>query len=82
MKWNQSITNKHHTYNNYDITVAYKSEFKEWFVASDIQEAYREKYGKFVSLSKIGRVAKKFGLVKEVKGCGFKLYHISLVDLL
>lgn len=82
MKWKYNTAYKHHTYTDYNVCVAYTKEHQEWFVATDIQKEIQLKYGKFVSLSKIGRTAKKLGLSKEVKSCGFKLYHKSLIDIL
>lgn len=51
----------------------------EWWVAKDIQRCVIEKYRVYVSLPKIGKVAKM--LNKKMKtSYGFNLYHRSLVD--
>lgn len=51
----------------------------EWWVAKDIQRCVIEKYRTYVSLSKIGKMAKV--LNKKIKtSYGFNLYHKSLVD--
>lgn len=51
----------------------------EWWVAKDIQRCIVEKYRAYVSLSKIGKIAKM--LNKKMKtSYGFNLYHRSLVD--
>jgi hypothetical protein len=49
-------------------------------LSQDIQEEVIRR-GKYVSLSKIGRIANEYGLVKKTS-YGFKLYHKKLVDIL
>lgn len=56
-----------------------KNYEEEWWVARDIQRCIITKYRVYVSLSLIGRIAKK--LNKRIKtSYGFNLYHRSLVD--
>ncbi|MCX7726221.1 MAG: hypothetical protein N2053_05180 [Chitinispirillaceae bacterium] len=62
-----------------NLPVIEKDPEEEWAIATDIQEEIRIKKGKFVSLSKIGRVAKEKGLRKDT-GCGFYLYHRNLIN--
>ncbi|MEZ0323881.1 MAG: hypothetical protein ABWJ98_06215 [Hydrogenothermaceae bacterium] len=51
----------------------------DWWIAKDIQKEISVKYGRYVSLSVIGKVAKMLG--KSVKtSYGFNLYHRSIVD--
>lgn len=51
----------------------------EWWVAKDIQKCIITKYRVYVSLSLIGRIAKR--LNKRMRtSYGFNLYHSSLVD--
>lgn len=60
--------------------VAYDTE-ADWWVASDIKREIVRKYGKYVSFTVIGAVAKKCGLVRQTS-FGFKLYHKDLVDII
>ncbi|RMD47617.1 MAG: hypothetical protein D6834_00510 [Aquificota bacterium] len=57
----------------------YKEE--TWWVASDIKEEIRKMTGKYISLVKIGKIAKENNMVKD-SGKGFKLYHKDLIPIL
>lgn len=64
-----------------DITPVVKADDMDWWLSQDIQREIMKKRGKYVSLSKIGRVASRYGLVRKTT-YGFKLYHRKLVDIL
>ena len=52
----------------------------EWVTCTDIKEELK-KNGHCVTLQKIGRYAREYGLSKETK-LGFKLYHRQLVKII
>ncbi|MBX0312484.1 MAG: hypothetical protein JHC31_12055 [Sulfurihydrogenibium sp.] len=64
-----------------DITPTVKPKDIDWWIAQDIQREYIRRKNQYISLTKIGRIAKKNNLVKKTT-YGFKLYHKKLVDLL
>lgn len=54
---------------------------KDWWLAADIQREIRKRYGRYVSLTAIGKVAKEYEMAKQTS-YGFKLYHRDLVDII
>lgn len=64
-----------------DSPVIENDEEADWWTATDIQREIKRLYGRYVSLTKIGRVAKAVDLVKD-SGYGFKLYHKDIIKYL
>ncbi len=64
-----------------DTTPTVKATDTEWWLSQDIQKEVLKRSSKYVSLSKIGRIANEYGLAKKTT-FGFKLYHKKLVDIL
>lgn len=63
---------------NFDLPCV-KNYEDDWWVAKDIQRCIALKYNIYVSLSKIGKIAKITNKRTKTQ-FGFNLYHKSLVD--
>lgn len=70
----------HKLYYPLDNTPTVKATDTEWWLSEDIQREVMRR-GKRVSLSKIGRIANEYGLVKKTT-YGFNLYHKKIVDII
>lgn len=71
----------HKLYYPLDSTPTVKPKDTDWWIAQDIQKEVLKRKNQYISLTKIGRIAKKHDLVKKTT-YGFKLYHKKLVDLI